>query len=138
MKIPYQPLLRSLATELRKRQTRAEALFWQEVRNRNCLGYKFYRQRILLNYIVDFYCRELKLVIEIDGGIHSREQNHIYDKIRSADLESYGLTLLRYSNEQILSDLSKVLEDLKTHMTSLASSPPEAFARDPARRGGEL
>jgi very-short-patch-repair endonuclease len=136
MKIPYQPLLHVLAKELRKRQTKAETLFWQEVRNHNCLGYKFYRQRIILDYIVDFYCKELKLVIEIDGSIHSREQNQLYDKIRSTDLESIGLTVLRYTNDQILSSLPTVLEDLKQRITSIASSPPEAFARDPVRRGG--
>jgi very-short-patch-repair endonuclease len=123
MKIPYLSILQERSKDLRKQQTLAETIFWQEMRNRKCLGYKFYRQWVLLNYIVDFYCKELQLVIEIDGDVHLREEAQVYDSIRSAELESYGLTVLRYSNEQVLTNLFEVLEDLKNHITSLASSP---------------
>jgi len=65
--IPYQPYLKELARKLRNDSTLGEALLWNELKNKQMYGYDFHRQKPLLNYIADFYCNELNLVIEIDG-----------------------------------------------------------------------
>jgi very-short-patch-repair endonuclease len=129
MSIPYLYSLRERARQMRKQQTRAEALFWECVRNRRCLGYKFTRQKPILSYIADFYCHELGLIIEIDGGVHDSQKE--YDQIRTNDLESYGLTILRFSNDEILSDISEAMKKLKDIIAFLASSPslPEREGR---------
>jgi very-short-patch-repair endonuclease len=93
---------------------------WQELRNRKCLGFKFIRQRIISSYIADFYCHELHLVIEIDGGVHDLESHKEYDAIRTSEFESYGLTVIRYSNNDILYHLSNTLEHLKINLKKIS------------------
>jgi very-short-patch-repair endonuclease len=105
-----------LARSLRRNQTEAERIFWSKVRNKQFLGYKFLRQHPVFYgyfnkvryFIVDFYCHELKLVIEIDGGIHKRQRDH--DQIRTDILKSQcGLRVIRFSNEEVIDDIDRVL-----------------------------
>jgi very-short-patch-repair endonuclease len=101
---------------LRKTQTEAEDMVWQSLRNRKILGCKFRRQHPIGKYIADFYCYEAKLVIEIDGGIHNRPQNKQYDENRSYELEELGITVIRFTNEMIEENLSKVLCEIKEEL----------------------
>ena len=96
------------ARELRKEPTIAELHIWYTLRNRGLGGYKFQRQYIMGNYIVDFICHEKKLIVEIDGGQHN--QNYRYDEMRSAYLNSRGYCVLRFWNDEVLNKTEYVLE----------------------------
>ncbi|GAB4337591.1 MAG: hypothetical protein Kow0037_20580 [Calditrichia bacterium] len=105
------------ARELRKEQTPAEELFWQLVRNRQFLGLKFRRQHQFGNYILDFYCHEQQLAIELDGPIHETQKEE--DARRDAYLQSQGLTVIRIKNEELLN----AIEDTLHHIASTIKSP---------------
>ena len=104
-------LLRSFARENRKNMTLAECVLWEAIRNGN-LGHKFLRQHIIGDYIVDFLCRDKKLIIEVDGGYHAERKQHENDEVRASWLESQGYSVIRFSNEQILHDLDSVLNEI--------------------------
>jgi very-short-patch-repair endonuclease len=110
------PVTVEKARKLRKRMTPAEEKFWPCVRNRRFKGLKFRRQHPVDRYIVDFICMEKKLVIEIDGGIHQKHEQKEYDRQRTVDLEKYGLIVLRFTNEEILNDVFKVLKEIKKYV----------------------
>jgi very-short-patch-repair endonuclease len=97
------------ARELRLRTTEAENKLWSLLRNRQVKGKKFRRQHAIANYIVDFYCNECKLAIELDGNFHTDEVAKDYDKSRTALLTELGTTLLRFWNEEIMTNPAKVL-----------------------------
>jgi len=108
-----------IARELRKNQTPSELIFWEKVRNRRFKDYKFLRQHPIFYryankdkfFIADFYCRELNLVIEIDGGIH--ESQELYDQIRSEILlDQRDLRIIRFKNDEILNDINNVFRRL--------------------------
>jgi very-short-patch-repair endonuclease len=117
------PSITNLCRELRKRQTPAEKLLWEQLRNRNFLNKKFLRQHPLcvysafgknLYYIPDFYCHEEKLVIEADGPIHLFKKQ--YDQNRDEVMRDLGLTILRFTNDHIITDLDNVLNAIKEKM----------------------
>ncbi|MBN1267011.1 MAG: endonuclease domain-containing protein [Anaerolineales bacterium] len=95
----------------RKQQTAAEKKLWGLVRNRNLDGYKFRRQHPISHFIVDFYCAELKLVIEVDGPYHKYQQ--LQDAERTAHLEYCGCTVIRFTNQSVLDDTDKVINTIK-------------------------
>ncbi len=98
--------------QLRSQMTKAETALWYRIRN-NQLGYKFRRQHGIGNYIVDFYCPELKLIVEIDGDVHFYEKNILADKEREKYFKSLGLKIMRYTNLDVIRNIDNVLEDLK-------------------------
>lgn len=108
MKIHYNPKLKHLARKLRNESALSEILLWEELKTRKMLGYKFLRQKPIGNYIVDFYCSKLKLVIEIDGDTHT-EDTFKKDMMRQKWLESKGLTVLRFSDIEVKKDMDNVL-----------------------------
>ena len=110
--IPYRADLRLKSRELRKYGTRSEVLLWQEIKNRQLLGYQFHRQVPMLDYIVDFYCHELWLAIEIDGYSHSLAEVTTNEEIRQSRLEGYGISFLRYDDEDVLQNRFWVLNDI--------------------------
>lgn len=93
---------------MRHEPTKAEKLLWQKLRRRQLGGYKFRRQHPIGNYIVDFYCAETKLIVEVDGDIHAYQES--YDKERTKDLEALGYQVVRFWNEQVLKETIGVLE----------------------------
>ena len=95
--------------KLRRNQTKAESILWQELRNKK-LGYKFRRQFQLGLYVVDFYCRELRLVIELDGPIHQHKAE--YDKYRENWLKQRGFFVLRYINDEVLFEREAMMRHL--------------------------
>jgi len=109
--IPYDPKLTQYARNLRKLGTYSEVLMWEKIKGKQLLGYRFRRQRVVDNYIIDFYCSELKLAVEIDGITHSWKEK--YDQDRQNKLESLGIKFLRFSEAQIRSNLWVVLEIIK-------------------------
>ena len=106
--LPYNPKLRERARELRKARNLPEVLLWKELKK--CKSYDFTRQKIIGNFIVDFYCANLNLVIEVDGGSHKEKAE--YDAERDAFLKGLGLTVLHINAEDVLYNMSGVLNML--------------------------
>lgn len=104
--LKYHPKLKDLARNLRNNSTLTEVLLWNQIKGKKLKGYRFNRQKPIGNYIVDFYCHELKLVVEIDGGSHNSKIDK--DKKRQLELEEFGLTLLRFLDEDVKKDLDSV------------------------------
>jgi very-short-patch-repair endonuclease len=101
------------AKSLRFNPTDAEKKISEGLRNKQLLGLKFRFQHPLSQFIADFYCHKIKLVIEIDGGIHLDEEQRQRDIGRTFELEKYGIEVMRFSNEEVLYDYEKVLEKIK-------------------------
>ncbi|MBN2610990.1 MAG: DUF559 domain-containing protein [Bacteroidales bacterium] len=110
----YNKKLRPFANQLRKEMTKVEACLWKYVlRNRMMLGYQFRRQRPVLNYIADFMCKELKLIIEVDEISHNNEEIYRNDLKKQGELEKAGFTVLRFSDEEVLKDINNVTRTLE-------------------------
>ena len=106
MKIYYDPKLKELSRELRKSGNLSEVLLWEQLKARKMKGYQFMRQKPIGNYIVDFFCSKLKLVIEIDGESHDQKLEK--DRLRQQKLESLGLSFLRFYDLDVKNDLNGV------------------------------
>ena len=102
--------LLELRRQNRKNPTPAEAVLWQALRGGKLEGLRFLRQKAFDRYVVDFYCAEAGLVIELDGSVHDTPETRAYDAQRTRELQARGLKVLRFRNEEALSDLSRVLE----------------------------
>jgi len=117
--LPYNKTLTALARQNRKNPTKAESKMWNEIlRMRKFSKYKFLRQKPLAGYIVDFYCSELCLVIEIDGDSHAETIE--YDVERTRVLNALGLTVVRYANDDILRNIDGVSNNLM-HMILISA-----------------
>jgi very-short-patch-repair endonuclease len=114
--IPYSANLKQLARKLRNESTLGETLLWKELRNKQLHGYDFHRQKPLLNYIVDLYCYELDLVIEIDGSYHNHFETYELDLLREKELEAYNLTIIRFTEQEVKKDITNVLRTIETHI----------------------
>jgi len=106
----YNTKLKTLSRQLRKNMTEAERLLWSKIRAKQLKGYQFYRQRIIGNYIVDFYCAKAKLVIELDGGQHYSNKGLEKDKIRDDYIKEQKLEVLRFSDRDVFENLNGVVE----------------------------
>ena len=98
--------------ELRQESTKAEKLLWAELRNKKLNGLKFRRQHPIDKFVLDFYCHERKLAIELDGSIHDLKVNKDYDEARTAMLGGLGINTLRFRNEGIVSNIENVLQQI--------------------------
>ena len=110
--------LRALAKEFRKNATHAEREAWQVLRARRCLGRKFKRQFPLRGFIVDFFCRELTLILEVDGTVHTDPDQRDHDAARDELLSACGFRVLRVLNEEV------TRENLEALLRSLRDVPP--------------
>ena len=103
------------AKALRRPMTPAETILWEHLRNNKLNGLKFRRQHPVFIFIADFYCHQKKLIIELDGEVHDNPEQTEHDINRTADLEEKGFSILRFRNEEVISDLEKVLERIIKH-----------------------
>jgi len=94
--------------------TKSEKLLWKKLRNKQVGGYRFRRQFSIGRYVADFYCPELRLVVEIDGLQHNTKENKKYDKERDLFIKSLGIGVIMISNEQILKDINKATKTILT------------------------
>lgn len=115
--------IRGLAREMRKNPTKAEDFFWEKVRDRRLFGLKWNRQFIIQCpmdsiftkfYISDFHCHKLKLIIELDGQIHLKQQQE--DHIRTEHICEFGFTMMRFTNEQVLNQWDEVENSIRDCM----------------------
>ena len=110
------------ARSLRQSETATELLLWELLRGRRLHGCKFRRQHAIGKYVVDFYCHELRLVVEIDGGVHETPEQQTSDRIRQADIEETGVSFLRIPTSLVQHDLQTVIRRLESHIRSLRSA----------------
>ena len=132
----YKPYLKNLSRDLRKNATLGERLLWSKLQARQLLGYSFFRQTPIKQYIVDFLCKELKLIIEIDGFSHNYKIDS--DIKRQNDLEKEGYAILRFQEHEVRMDVNSVIQRIvdwvEPHLVS--HSPVAPRARPP--RGGSM
>ena len=94
----------------------SELLLWPRLKNKQLNGLRFRRQYGIDRYVVDFYCPELRLAVEIDGGYHLSLDMKDYDQVRQATIEALGIKFLRFSNQEIKNDLEKVVDNIKNSL----------------------
>jgi len=111
--IPYNPILKERARQLRKNMTPGEVKLWQHLKGKQLLGYDFDRQRPIDQFIVDFYCKRLMLAIEIDGSSHDSEAAQAKDQERQARLEALGVRVLRFQETEVHRDIDAVVKAIK-------------------------
>ncbi len=125
------PEQRQFARNLRGQLTDCERLLWRQLRNRGLAGFKFRRQHPYPPYVLDFYCAELRLVVELDGGQHFDKAGLAKDRLRTAYLQHHGMEVLRFSNLDVIRNLEGVLTEILSWIETRASSP------QPSPQGGE-
>ena len=118
-----------LKRELRSNMTGPETRLWSRLRARQLQGLKFRRQHGIGPYIVDFYCSEQSLVIEVDGDSHADADQIVKDQLRDRYFQSLGLRVIRYINDDILKNVDGVLEDLAERLSSGSTSPCPSLRR---------
>ena len=116
--IPYNPELRGYARVLRKNSTLPEIILWKHIKKR-AFGVQFHRQVPMLEFIVDFYCHEIGLAIEIDGSSH--DHSYLYDARRQGKLEKEGVKFIRFTNEEVLKHLFNVLLAIEMKVKELVT-----------------
>lgn len=114
--LPYNKNLKEFSRKLRNNSTLGEILLWKQLRAGSMDGYTFNRQKPLGNYIVDFYCKPLHLVIEVDGGYHFEEEQKIRDDERQKILEGLQLNFLRFHDDEVRKDMHQVLRKIRTYI----------------------
>jgi len=106
----YNKNLKSCSRDLRKNMTEAEKFLWSRIRGKQLNGHQFYRQKIIGDFIVDFYCPRARLIIELDGGQHFAAEGKEKDRKRDNFMIETGLTVLRFSDREVFENIEGVLE----------------------------
>ena len=120
---PYNKNLKQTSRDLRNNMTEAEKLLWSKLRNKQILGVQFYRQKPILNFIVDFYCPSANLVIECDGSQHYTNEGLEADRVRDEALAQLGLRVLRFNNGQVLREIDGVVQVIFDEISLQLESP---------------
>jgi very-short-patch-repair endonuclease len=121
---------KQVCRDLRRRQTKAEKIFWEAVRRKAFFGKKFYRQYAIFHdylgketfFVADFYCHSEKLVVELDGKIHDYTKHH--DAMRTELINSNGIRVIRYKNEEVENNIEDVMRRLERELDIKQNSPP--------------
>jgi len=122
MKIYYNPKLKLLARELRNNSTKSEIRLWKYLKGKQMHGYNFHRQKPIDEYIADFFCNKLALVIECDGYSHEILEVFEKDVLKTKRFEALGITVLRFSDHQIMTDLDNVLRAIEDYILTFESN----------------
>ena len=128
------PDMRARARRLRRDATDAERALWRRLRGKQLEGLKFRRQHAVGRFVLDFYCHECRLAVELDGGQHGEAAHRRRDDTRTAFLERKGVAVLRYSNLEVLQETEAVLEDLRRRAVARRRQPSPNPSRK--REGG--
>ena len=117
---------KSYRQRLRNNATKAEKLLWRYLRARRLSGSKFRRQQGIGTFIVDFYCPEYRLAIEIDGPTHLTKEEREYDLMRENFIKQFGIRVIRFTNEEVYRNLDAVLARIAEELEDISSRPPPA------------
>ena len=120
--IPYNKNLKALARKLRNDMTFGEVLLWNQLKQDQLWGFDFDRQRCIVNYIVDFYCKDLMLAIEIDGMSHYHEEAFLKDDIRQNKLESLGVKFIRFTEAETKYEMQNVIRFIEGKVIEILKS----------------
>jgi len=112
-KIQYNPKLKNLARNLRNNSTKAEIILWKYLKRKKLRGYDFHRQKPIENSIVDFFCNNLMLAIELDGYTHGFEEVLVKDEIKEKRLTDLGVTVLRFTDRDVIDNIEGVLKSIE-------------------------
>jgi len=130
--IPYNPKLKLLARELRNNSTKSEIILWGKLKGKKCHGYDFHRQKPIDNYILDFYCDEILVGIEIDGYSHEFLEVQKKGTKKEKRMNDFGITILRFTDEQVLKDMENVLLAIEFYISEFEKHTP-----NPSQEGTE-
>ena len=111
--IPYNPKLTVLARKLRNESTETEIYLWLKLKGKQMYGYDFHRQKPIDNYILDFFCYDLLLGIEVDGYSHEILEVYNKDRIKEKRMNELGITILRFSDFEVLKDMENVIRAIE-------------------------
>lgn len=114
--LPYNSKLKEFARKLRNNSTRTEILLWQKLKRKQIYSYDFHRQKPIDNYILDFFCNELMLGIEIDGYSHELIEVFEKDTKKTKKMNELGITILRFSDHQVLKEMENVLRAIEQYI----------------------
>ncbi|GAA4275110.1 endonuclease domain-containing protein [Aquimarina gracilis] len=122
--IPYNPKLKELARQLRNNSTKAEIILWLKLKGKQMHGYDFHRQKPIDDYILDFFCHELMLGIEIDGYSHELIEIYQKDQKKEKRMNELGITILRFTDNQVLKDMFNVLLSIEDYIRRFEKHTP--------------
>ena len=124
------PEIKERAKALRKRMTTYEKILWQVLRKNRLRYFYFRRQHPISRFIVDFYCHDLRLVIEIDGGYHASAEQQENDSNRTAEMENFGLKILRFTNKEVIENIRKVAREIEDEVRKRPRPNPPPGGRE--------
>lgn len=130
--IPYNPKLKELARELRNNSTKAEIILWLKLKGKQMYGYDFHRQKPIDNYILDFFCHELMLAIEVDGYSHEFLEIQQKDSIKEKRMNEFEISVLRFSDHEVLKDMENVIRAIEFYIEEYEKHTP-----NPSREGNQ-
>ncbi len=122
--IPYNPELKELARQLRNNSTKAEIILWLKLKGKQMHGYDFHRQKPIDNYILDFFCHELMLGIEVEGYSHELIEVYHKDQKKEKRMNELGITILRFTDNQVLKDMFNVLLSIEDYIHRFEKHTP--------------
>lgn len=114
--IPYNPRLKELARNLRNYSTKSEIYLWKYLKGKQMYNYDFHRQKPIDNYILDFFCYELMLGIELDGYSHDFEETQKKDKIKTKRMNELGIYVLRFRDEEVFENMDNVIRTIEKYI----------------------
>jgi very-short-patch-repair endonuclease len=123
--LPYSTHLKDYARKLRNHSTRSEIFLWKQLKGKQLKGYDFHRQKPIANFIVDFYCPELMLAIELDGITHESDEVKQKDQLKQAALEDLGVTVVHFTDEEVFFDTDRVFKVLEDFIADLERLHPK-------------
>lgn len=127
--IPYKPILKEYARWLRNHSTQAEIRMWKYLKGKRMKGYDFHRQKPIDSFILDFFCHELMLGIEVDGFTHKWEKTKKKDKIKENKMNELGISILRFSDEEVMIEHDKVLKIIEDYVIDYERHTPNPLSR---------
>ena len=117
MKVTYDSKLKEYARHLRNNSTNAEIKLWMQLKGKQMHGYDFHRQKPIGNYIADFFCNKLRLIIEIDGSTHDFDEVQQKDRNKQDFLNKLGITVLRFTNKEVMSSVFQVVQTIEDYIS---------------------
>ena len=127
--IPYNPKLKELARKLRNNSTKSEIILWKFLKGKQMHRYDFHRQKPVNNYILDFFCHELMLGIELDGYSHNFEEVVEKDIIKENRMNELGITILRFKDIEVYDDMDNVLISIENYIFEYEKTHPQPLSR---------
>jgi len=116
------PEIFARARQLRRNMTKSEKTLWAYLRNQQLCGFYFRRQHPMGQFIADFFCAKARLVIELDGGIHDVKEVREHDISRQQEIENWGITVIRFRNEEVMDNIQDVLLKISRHLQTFSSN----------------